>query len=110
MKWFYLHKHLGKQRVSNTFKEPFSLGSWTLLGGGGWEGSHIPLPTQAASSLARVPAVVWVSAHKDLWAGPDSEFIAHESLPVYRSAWKTYSRSAGIKWGPQGMWLMTQAG
>lgn len=60
-----------------------------------------PFPTQAASALASLPAVVWVSANKDLWAVPDSEFIAHESVPVYKSAWKTYSRSAGIKWGPR---------
>lgn len=72
------------------------------------------LPHQARSLFAGVPAVVWVSANKDLWAVPDSGFITHELLPVYRSARKTHSGSAGIKWGPQGVCasrgLMTKAG
>lgn len=116
-KWFYHHGFLGNQRVSAicSRQETCSPGPWTPLCGGGWEGSHIPPPpTRQHLPLRGVPAAVWVSANKDLWAVPDSGFIALELLPVYRSAGKTHSRSAGIKWGPQGRCvshgLMTQTG
>ena len=108
MKWFY------HQRVSNTFQteDLQTLDSW----GWGRMGrlTHSPSPSRQHLPWPGFQLVSGLVQTKTFGLLPDSEFIASEPLPLYRSPAKTHSRSAGIKWGPQGVCvsrgLMTWAG
>ena len=89
-------KPKGEEYVQDRTPEALDIG--LLCWGEGWDGSHISPPPPGRVSLG------WSSSCclgwcKDLWDVPDPEFTAHRLLPVCRSAGKTHSRSAGIKWG-----------
>ena len=73
-----------------------------LICWGGGDGAHISPPPPGSVSLGWCSSC-FLGLCKDFWAVPDPGFTVHELLPVYRSAGKTYFRSAGRSHG-----LMTQ--